>query len=109
MANDACRSRLSVGRVILERVVLVIESNFAPLVVEAIGVELNFLWLLFTLFRNLLLKDSRGACRAAENQKRGRACQNDETDEQSLHNIPRFRFKTESHVREMRIVVSIAD
>ncbi len=55
MTFDASANTLTVDRVILRRVVGVIEGDFAPLVIDAVRGQLDLSGLFFAFFRYLIL------------------------------------------------------
>src|SRR6266850_1798207 len=69
MTFDAGAGRVSVGTVVLSRVVFMIERDFAPLVVETVGRQLYLPGQLFALFRDLLGYRSRSSRGISHHQK----------------------------------------
>ena len=79
VANHASSHGFAVRIVVFECVILMIKSHLTPFVVETVGREFYFLWLVFAFFGDFLCWG--GARGTAKNEKRGHAYQNDETDE----------------------------
>src|SRR6266436_2201225 len=91
MTFDTGANRFAVGRVVLDSMVLMIESNFAPLVVEAVSIQLYLLGLFFALFRNLLVDESKGGGRSSRGISKQQKCSqtqyDDHSNQQSLHSL----------------------